>query len=110
MEQEYITRREHEEFARRMEAENERICDENNRQNKRLSALEDSVKDINKLALNIERMTASIQSMTSEIEKQGKRLESIEQKPAKKWDALVFGILGAIAAAIGAAIMSGVVH
>ena len=110
MEQEYITRREHEEFARRMKAENERISDENNRQNKRLSALEDSVKDINKLALNIERMTASIQSMTSEIEKQGKRLESIEQKPAKKWDALVFGIIGAIAAAIGAAIMSGVVH
>ena len=55
-------------------------------------------------------MTVSIQSMTSEIEKQGKRLESIEEKPAKKWDALIFGILGAIAAAIGAAIMSGLIR
>ena len=29
MDQDYITRREHEEFARRMDSENERIKDEN---------------------------------------------------------------------------------
>lgn len=36
----YITREVHEEFARRMEIENQRLEDENKRQNRRLSASE----------------------------------------------------------------------
>ena len=47
--------------------------------------------------------------MTEEISKQGTRLESIEAKPAKRWDALIGGLIGAIAAAIGAAFMAGIV-
>lgn len=35
-----ITRAEHEEFCRRMEAENQRLEDENNRQNHRIEAVE----------------------------------------------------------------------
>ena len=45
---EFITRQEHDEFSRRMESENTRIDDENRRQNKRLDALEETVKEINK--------------------------------------------------------------
>lgn len=109
MEQEYLTRREHEEFARRMESENARIKDENDRQNKRIGVVEESVKEFNKLAMQIERIAVSIQQMTEEISKQGTRLESIESKPAKRWDALIGGLIGAIAAAIGAAFMAGIV-
>lgn len=109
MEQEYLTRREHEEFARRMESENARIKDENDRQNKRIGVVEESMKEFNRLALQIERIAVSIQQMTEEISKQGTRLESIEQKPAKRWDALIGGLIGAIAAAIGAAFMAGIV-
>ena len=109
MEQEYLTRREHEEFARRMESENARIKDENDRQNKRLGVVEESMKEFNRLALQIERIAVSIQQMTEEISKQGTRLESIESKPAKRWDALIGGLIGAIAAAIGAAFMAGIV-
>ena len=101
MEQEYLTRREHEEFARRMESENARIKDENDRQNKRIGVVEESMKEFNRLALQIERIAVSIQQMT--------RLESIESKPAKRWDALIGGLIGAIAAAIGAAFMAGIV-
>ena len=36
----YITKEVHEEFARRMEAENQRLEDENKRQNHRIDALE----------------------------------------------------------------------
>ena len=50
MDQDYITRREHEEFARRMDSENERIKDENARQNKRIAIVEESVSEFNKLA------------------------------------------------------------
>lgn len=109
MEQEYLTRREHEEFARRMESENARIKDENDRQNKRIDVVEESMKEFNRLALQIERIAVSIQQMTEEISKQGTRLESIESKPAKRWDALIGGLIGAIAAAIGAAFMAGIV-
>lgn len=108
MEQEYLTRREHEEFARRMESENARIKDENDRQNKRIGVVEESMKEFNRLALQIERIAISIQQMTEEISKQGTRLESIESKPAKRWDALIGGIIGAAAAAVGAAIMAGI--
>lgn len=110
MEQDYLTRREHEEFARRMETENHRIKDENERQNKRIGIVEESVKEFNKLALQIERIAVSIQQMTEEISKQGARLGSIESKPAKRWDALISGIIGAVAAAIAAAIIGGFVH
>ena len=37
-----ISRAEHEEFCRRMEAENQRLEDENRRQNRRLDLLEES--------------------------------------------------------------------
>lgn len=109
MEQEFLTRREHEEFARRMESENARIKDENDRQNKRIGVVEESVKEFNKLAMQIERIAVSIQQMTEEISKQGARLEQIESKPAKRWDALTGGIIGAAAAAVGAAIMAGII-
>lgn len=103
-----MTRREHEEFARRMESENARIKDENDRQNKRIGVVEESMKEFNRLALQIERIAISIQQMTEEISKQGTRLESIESKPAKRWDALIGGIIGAAAAAVGTAIMAGI--
>lgn len=104
-----MTRREHEEFARRMESENARIKDENDRQNKRIGVVEESVKEFNKLAMQIERIAVSIQQMTEELSKQGARLEQIESKPAKRWDALIGGIIGAAAAAVGAAIMAGII-
>lgn len=53
METEYITRREHEEFARRMDTENQRRDDENKRQNKRLDAMESAVQKINELTVAI---------------------------------------------------------
>ena len=114
MDQDYITRREHEEFARRMDSENERIKDENARQNKRIAIVEESMNEFNKLALQIERIAGSIQQMTAEISKQGERLESIELKPGKRWETLIGGIIGAIAGAIGtaavAAIATGFLH
>ena len=110
MDQDYITRREHEEFARRMDIENERIKDENASQNKRIAIVEESVNEFNKLALQIEKIALSIQQMTEEISKQGERLENIESKPGKRWETLVGGILGAVAGAIGTAIAAGFFH
>ena len=66
-----ITRAEHEEFVRRMDAENER-------QNHRLNALEETVKQIHALTASVEKLALSIQNMVEEQKKHGERLEKLE--------------------------------
>lgn len=95
MEGDFITRREHEEFARRMD-------DEDDRQNKRLAILEDSMKKLEGLTVAIEKMSVSISTMATEIKKQGERLEAIEAKPGKRWENIVSDVIKlVVAAAVG---------
>jgi len=86
---EFVTVEVHNEFARRIE-------EENDRQNHRLIILEESVKDINKISLNVERLAANIEAMTNEIKRQGDRLTAIEEKPAKRWDTVISGIISGV--------------
>lgn len=87
-----ITRAEHEEFRRRLE-------EENARQDKRISILEDTVRQIGALATSVEKLAVSMQSMLKEQEKQGKRLEVLEGRDGEKWRK----VIGYIAtAAVGA--------
>lgn len=99
MEVEYLTRREHEEFARRMETENQRRDDENKRQNKRLDAMESAVQKINELTIAIEKMAINITTMTEALKQQGSRLETIESKPGKRWETLVADVIKLVVAA-----------
>lgn len=100
---EYVTKELHDESIRR-------IDDENDRQNARLSALEQGLKEVNKITISIERLTANIETMTDEIKKQGIRLDEIEKKPAKRWDVVITGALSAIVGALMAAMMSGLIR
>ena len=100
---EYVTKELHDESIRR-------IDDENDRQNARLSALEQGLKEVNKITVSIERLTANIETMTDEIKKQGIRLDEIEKKPAKRWDVVITGALSAIVGALMAAMMSGLIR
>lgn len=100
MELEYMTRREHEEFARRMDTENQRRDDENKRQNRRLEQLETAINKISDLTVSVEKMAVSISTMATEIKQQGARLEAIEQKPGKRWETLVGDIIKLLLAAL----------
>lgn len=73
-----ITRAEHEEFARRQD-------EENHRQNRRLGELEENVRQIGALATSVEKLAASMEGMLREQEKQGKRLETLENRDGEKW-------------------------
>lgn len=95
----YLPTAVHEEFARRME-------DEHNRQNQRIKELEDKVEDIGTLTASVQSLAKSVEQMAKAQEKQGKRLETLEQKPAKRWDALVDKALWAIAGALLAYVLS----
>lgn len=80
-----ITRAEHEEFRKYMEAENKRLEDEDKRQNKRLDALEITVREIGSLTTSVAKLASSMESMLREQEKQGERLEELESRDGEMW-------------------------
>ena len=89
----YLTVAVHNEYAKRME-------DEHKRQIIRIKDLETQVEDIRDLTASVASLAQSVEQMAKAQEKQGKRLEALEQKPAKRWDALVDKIVWAVAAAL----------
>lgn len=93
MDAEYVTRREHAEFA-------ERIKEEDNRQNKRIAKLEDSVEKIEDLASSVKVLAVNMDNMAKELAKQGLKLDAIESKPAQNWEKLAWAVGGAIIVAI----------
>ncbi len=84
-----ITRAEHEEFVRRMDTENKRLADENDRQNKRLDLLESSVREFEHLASSVEKLATNMESMCKVQEQQGTRLERLESRDGEKWRQVV---------------------
>lgn len=102
-----ITRKEHEEFSRR-------IDDENTRQNRRIAELEENVKEIHRLTVSVERMTVSMENMLEAIERQGNllekqtnRIDEIEKEPAKDQKEIKMEIIKtAISALVGAVVVA----
>lgn len=98
----YITEEVHKEFATRVDAENQM-------QNQRIDKLEETVKEIQRLTIAVERMAVSMEAMTKEIASQGQRLDAIEKEPADKWKNAVWIVVSAlIAAAVGALMRGGI--
>ena len=77
-----ISRAEHEEFVRRMDAENER-------QNHRLNALEETVKQIHSLTVSVEKLALGVDRMTKEQAGQNERLKAIESRDGELWRKIV---------------------
>lgn len=91
-----ITRAEHEEFRRYMEIENKRLEDEDKRQNKRLDALEVTVREIGSLTTSVAKLASSMESMLREQEKQGERLEALEGRDGEMWRKVTGYIITAV--------------
>lgn len=115
MEENYITRQEHNEFSLRMEAENQRLKDEDRRQNRRLDALENAVNQMNALTVSVERMAVNMENMLTAIERQGNlienqnnRLDEIEKEPAKDSKQIKMTIINTIIGAFAGAIAAGI--
>lgn len=77
-----ISREEHEEFRKR-------IDETDKRQDRRISELEDSVKEITALTTSIERLAVSMENMAKEQSRQGKRLEVLENRDGEMWRKVV---------------------
>lgn len=77
-----ISRGEHEEFAKRVDAQEKR-------QDKRLEMLENTVREIGALTLSVQRLAQSLESMVEEQERQGRRLQALEDRDGEKWRKLM---------------------
>lgn len=103
----YIARSEHDEFTKRIDAEN-------NRQNRRISALEENVKEIHSLTVSVERMAVNMENMLNAIERQGnliekqnERIDDIEKEPAKDYKGIKMEIVKTIISAlVGGAVVA----
>lgn len=83
--EDYITKQEHETFSKLMTSENQRLADENSRQNRRIEKLEETVCQIGALATSVEKLACSMEGMVKEQERQGKRLEALESRDGEMW-------------------------
>ena len=102
MEMNYVSRQEHNEFARR-------IDEENTRQNRRIQLLEDNVRQINALTVSVEKMAVNMGNMLEEQKKQGKRLEALEKEPAESYKHIKMAIITSVISTIVGALIGAVV-
>lgn len=96
-----LTRAEHEEFARRMTAENKRLEDENTRQNKRIEQLENTVNQI--VIQQLTALTGTIQALKTSVDTTikeqaaiGERVKKLEDKDGDMWRTAVKYVLSAL--------------
>lgn len=93
----YVSMEMHKEFEKRMTSENERLADEDKRQNKRIDALEDTVRQIGTLTASVEKLAISVESMAKAQEQQSDRLEAIEKRDGEMWRKVTGYIVTAVA-------------
>ena len=106
-----LTRSEHEEFARRMTAENKRLEDENTRQNKRIEQLENTVNQIvvqqlTALTGTIQALKTSVDATIKEQAEIGERVKKLEDKDGDMWRTAVKYVLSALLGGVVVFIMS----
>lgn len=92
-EKDLITRKEHEEFVRRMD-------EANSRQSKRLEILETDVRQIGTLTTAVEKLAFSMENMVREQMKQGERLNELESRDGKMWRKVTSYIITAVVGAV----------
>lgn len=100
MSDEYLSVREHTEFARHMESENEKLAAEDRRQNHRLDELEKSITQISSISISIERLAANMENMLKEQISQGQRLEKLESRDGDSWRNFKWVIVAALASIV----------
>lgn len=90
MEGDYISRAEHKEFAIRMDEANERL-------NKRVGILEDTVRQIGALTTSVEKLAVSVENMAKEQTRQSEQLQKLESHDGEMWRKIVGYVITAVA-------------
>ena len=107
MSEDVITRAEHDAFAELMRSENSRLKEENDRQNKRIGALEENSRQITELTASVRELAVNMQNMNKELSRQcdqmemqarrtGERLEKLENQDGEMWRKVTGYIITAV--------------
>ena len=102
MENEYLLKSVHEEFAKRVE-------EEHTRQNHRISAVEDTLKQVMNMTTSVEKLAINMEHMVEEQKEQGERLKVLEERDGDMWrkvatyaiTAILSIIIGFVASKLG---------
>ena len=87
--EDYISRREHDEYAKRMDEEHKRT-------NHRLNTLELAMEQNNKLLVSVEKLALCMENMQKELTDQGDRLESLESRDGEMWRKVTSYVITAV--------------
>ena len=102
----YITRQEHEEFAKRIDAENKR-------QNQRIAMLEENGQHITSMTVSIEKMAVNMENMLEEQKRQGERLENLEKEPVEMQksvkNSIITSVISTVVGIVIGALLSGII-
>lgn len=93
MDDEYLRRHEHQEFAKGIDREQVR-------QNKRIADLEATVRQINDLTLSVQKLAINMEHMLVNQTEQNKRLEELENRDGEKWRSISMYVLPAVVGAV----------
>ena len=96
--EEYITRTEHNEFAKRVD-------EENRRQNDRLDSHDNTLRQILSISNSVEKLAIHMEHMSEEQKSQGERLKVLEDRDGEKWRSVVSHIGVAVVTAVVAFIL-----
>ena len=91
--EDFIGRKEHEEFAKRMEDEHHRIS-------RRISVVEEVAKENSKILNSVNTLAVNMEMMFNEQKEQGKRLEKLEARDGEKWRSLAKNVAIAVISAV----------
>ncbi len=100
MDGQYVSVEVHKEFEKRMISENERLADEDKRQNKRIDALEDTVRQIGDLTASVKELAVSMKNMAKLQEQQGQDIEELKNRDGHMWRAVVSHLATTITGAL----------
>ena len=100
MDGQYVSMEVHKEFEKRMISENERLADEDKRQNKRIDALEDTVRQIGDLTASVKELAVSMKNMAKLQEQQGQDIEELKNRDGHMWRTGVSHLATTIAGAL----------
>lgn len=103
MSEQFVTVSVHEEFVKRIDAED-------SRQNKRIEIIEAKQAQISELVASVKVLAANVENIAKEINKQSQRLDEIEGIPKKRWETIVACIITGILGAVLTALISGIFH
>lgn len=102
MSEQYVTLEVHNEFVKRIDAED-------SRQNKRIEIIEAKQAQISELVASVQVLAVNVENIAKEINKQSQRLDEIEGIPKKRWETIVACIITGLLGAAISAVIAGII-